>query len=224
MRRRLIVAALLTIAFAGAAQAQVAAGDVTINGGLSWSGGYGIGESSAQLRTNAPGTTPPPFTLFDVDSRIGAALGGEVRVGVAVAPRFTVEGGVVFARPRLSFNISGDPEAGTQELEGESLQHFLFDAAVLWQLPIARHPRWRSFAVAGGGYLRQLHQDRTLVESGQVYYFGGGARYWLRGRPESARSIGVRGDVRLNLRMQGIDFDNDLRVYPTLSLLMFLAL
>ena len=52
----------------------------------------------------------------------------------------------------------------------------------------------------------------------------GGVRYWLRGLPTSSRSLGLRGDVRLNLRRNGIDFDDRVRMYPTLSVLMFLVL
>jgi hypothetical protein len=129
----------------------------------------------------------------------------------------------LLSRRALAFSISGDPEATAQEMAGESLQHFVFDAGVLWELPI-RAARVRTFASGGAGYLRQLHQDRTLVKSGQVYYFGGGARYWLRGRPESSRSLGLRGDLRLNLRRNGIEFEDRTRLYPTLSLLMFLDL
>ena len=218
MTRTLVCAALLGLVNAAAAHAQI-----TINGGLTWSGGYDLGGSSAQLRSNATGTTPPPFTLFNVDSRIAPAPGAEARVGFALTRRLAVEGGVLFARRRLSFRISGDPETGNQEFDGESLQHFVFDGALLWELPVQR-ARVRTFALAGAGYLRQLHQDRTLVESGQTFFAGGGARYWLRGRPESNRSMGLRGDVRVNLRRNGIDFDNAARVYPTLSLVMFLAL
>ena len=218
MIRTLVCAALFT-----AVNATVAHAQITITGGLAWSGGYDLGGSSAQLRTNATGTAPPQFTLFNVDSRLAPAPGAEARVGFALTPRLSVEGGVVFARRRLSFRISGDPESGNQEFDGESLQHFVFDGALLWELPL-RRDRVRTFALAGAGYLRQLHQDRTLVESGQTFSLGGGARYWLRGRPESNRSLGLRADVRVNLRRHGIDFDNAARVYPTLSLVMFLAL
>lgn len=197
---------------------------VTINGGLGWSGGYDIGASSAQLRPNAPGAAAPPFTLFSVDSRIAPSPGGEVRVGVAITPRFTVEGGVLIANQRLAFAVSGDPESTAQQLDGETLHHYLFDAGVTWELPLLRRSRMRTFASGGGGYLRQLHQDRTLVETGQVYYAGGGARYWLRGGPTSSRSLGIRGDVRMNIRRRGIDFDNRARTYPTASLLMFVSL
>jgi hypothetical protein len=197
---------------------------VTINGGLGWSGGYDIGRSSAQLRPNAPGAAAPPFTLFSVDSRIAPSPGGEVRVGVALTPRFTVEGGALLANQRLAFAVSGDPESTAHQLDGETLHHYLFDAGVTWELPVLRRGRMRTFAAGGAGYLRQLHQDRTLVETGQVYYVGGGARYWLRGRPSSSRSFGLRGDLRLNMRRHGIDFENRSRIYPTLSLLMFLGL
>ena len=215
-----LVAAMIVIGLGSSA----ASAQVTINGGIGWSAGYDIGGSTAELRTNAAGTAPPPFTLFNVDSRIVPSPGGEVRVGVSVTPGLTVEGGVLFARRRLAFSIASDPEAGAVELEGESLQHYVFDAALLWQLPLVHGPKVRTFASGGAGYVRQLHQDRTLVEGGQVYHLGGGVRYWLRGRPESARSIGLRGEVRINMRRNGIDFDNRTRVYPTFSILTFLAL
>ena len=217
-RRRVALVALLCVGI-GEAEAQV-----TINGGLGWSGGYDIGVSSAQLRTNAPGAAAPPFTLFSVDSRVAPSPGGEVRVGVAMTPRFSVEGGVVLANRRLAFAVSGDPESAAQQFDGETLHHYVFDAGVAWELPVLRRRRMRTFASGGAGYLRQLHQDRTLVETGQVYYVGGGARYWLRGRPSSSRSLGIRGDLRLNVRRHGIDFENRARTYPTVSFLMFVGL
>ncbi len=221
-RRRIVRCLLAGLLVSGSYS--VADAQVTVNGGVGWSGGYDIGASSAELRTNATGTTAPPFTLFNVDSRISPAPGAEVRVGVAIVRRLTIEGGVLFSRRRLAFGITGDAESAAEEFEGESLQHYVFDAGLLWELPAARVDRLRLFAAGGAGYLRQLHQDRTLVASGQIYYVGGGARYWLRGRPDSDRSLGVRGDVRLNIRRNGIEFADRARLYPTLSLLMFLGL
>ena len=220
-RRRI---ALVMACLSGCVFAEVAHAQVTINGGLGWSGGYDIGRSSAQLRPNSPGATAPAVTLFNVDSRIAPSPGGEVRVGVAISPRFAVEGGVLLANRRLAFAVSGDPESAAQQFDGETLHQYLFDAGVTLELPVLRHHRVRTFASGGAGYLRQLHQDRTLVETGQVYYVGGGARYWLRGRPASSRSLGLRGDLRLNVRRRGIDFENRTRTYPTASLLMFVGL
>jgi hypothetical protein len=219
MRRAGLVLTALLIVGVDEADAQV-----TINGGLGWSGGYDVGQSSAQLRPNSPGAAAPPFTLFSVDSRIAPSPGGEVRVGVAVSPRFSVEGGVLLTNRQLAFAVSGDRESAAQQLDGETLHQYVFDGGVTWELPVLQGGRVRTFASGGAGYLRQLHQDRTLVESGQVYYAGGGARYWLQGRPTSSRSLGIRGDVRINVRRRGIDFENRLRTYPTVSLLMFVAL
>jgi hypothetical protein len=196
---------------------------VEISGGLGWSGGYDIGNARAALRTNAPGATPPPFTLFNVvDSRMAPAPGGEIRVGVAIGSRLTIEGGALLAKQHLAFGINGDREARAQQFDGEAVHHYVFDGGVLWELPVVLPARLRAFASGGAGYLRQLHQDRTLVESGQVYYAGGGAKFWLRGRPGS-KSLGVRGDVRINLRRHGIDFENKNRIYPTVSLFMFVG-
>jgi hypothetical protein len=219
MRITGVVACVWVCLVAGVAQAQV-----TISSGIGWSGGYDIGSSSAELRSNAPGSVTPPFTLFNVDSRISPSPGGEVRLGVAFSRDLAVEGGVLFARRRLAFKITGDAETPSPQLDGETLHHYVFDAGLLWQLPVLRRRSLRTFGGAGAGYLRQLHQDRTLVETGEIYYVLGGARYWLRGLPTSARSLGLRGDVRLNLRRNGIDFDDRMRLYPTVSVLMFLVL
>ena len=219
MRLRLLITSLILTVGVANADAQV-----TISGGPSWLGGHPIGTSTAELRTNAPGAEPPPFTLFTLDSRIAPSVAGEVRVGVEITSRLSVEGGAAFGRRRVPFSITGDVEAGSQELEGESLQHYVFDAGLAWQLGRPRGTRLRMFVLGGAGYLRQLHQDRTLVESGQVYYAGAGAKYWLWHRPDSSRSLGVRGDVRLNVRRHGIDFKDTVRLFPSVSLFLFLAL
>ncbi len=219
MRQLLLLVVLSWWAGAATAEAQV-----TISAGPARLGGHAIGTSTAELRANAPGATTPPFTLFTVDSRIAPSWAGAIRVGVEVTSRITIEGGAVFARRHVPFSISSDPEAGPQQFKGESLQHYEFDAAMAWALPRPSGNRLRTFVLGGVGYLRQLHQDRTLVESGQLYYAGGGARYWLWHRPDSSRSLGMRGDLRLNVRRDGFDFETRTRLYPSLSLLLFVAL
>ncbi len=215
MTCRAVVAALCLVLWAARADAQV-----FIDGGLNWSGGYAIGVADADLRTNAPGTVPPPFTLFTVDSRLSAAVGGEVRGGFAFGG-WSIEGSAAYARRHLAFSISGDSEAPANDFEGESIQHYEFGGGVAWQLPWLKTDRLRPFAAGGATYLRQLHQDRTLVETGTVIYGGVGTRYWLWGRPDSPLSIGLRGDLRINVSRHAIDFEDEPRLYPSLSLLLF---
>ena len=197
---------------------------VVFEGGVVWSGSYGIGDVDAQLRGNGTGTTPPPFTLFAASSEVASAASAIVRVGFTLSPSLVVEGGGVFGMPRVAVRISGDAEASQQQLEGEQLQQYLFDGALVWHLPKRLGPRVRPFVIGGGGYLRQLHYERTLVETGQVYYAGIGARYWFRGGSGRARSLGLRGDLRANMRRGGIDFEDKARIYPTVAVHLFFSL
>jgi hypothetical protein len=214
--RRLALLAVVLIASPAAAQ-------VTVSGGVTWSGGYAIGDATASLRSNALGTTTPAFTWFDVSSEMTAAAGVEARVGFNVHPRLTLEAGGAFSRPRVAFAVTHDSEAGAQSLAGESLQQYIIDGGVVWHWPIAALPKLVPFVAGGAGYLRQLHEERTLVETGQVYYVGGGTRYWLRGRPDRSGGLGVRGDLRMMRRVSGIDFEDRRRTYLNLSLQAFIA-
>jgi hypothetical protein len=179
----------------------------TIGAGLVWSGSYGIGDASAQLRSNAPGATPPATPLF-----------------TAVTRRTAVEFGFALTRPHVAVEIAGDAEAPSQHLLGEELQQYLIEGGVTWQLPMRTGARLAPFLSGGGAFLRQLHEDRTLAETGEIYYAGGGARYWLLGRDGSGRALGLRGDARVNFRRKGIDFEDKMRSYPTLSVSVFLGL
>ena len=197
---------------------------VTINAGVTWLGGYDVGTATAQLRGNGTGATTPPFTLFTADSHFSTATAPELRVGVSLTPRLTIEGGASLSHPRIGVSITGDPEAPSQELPGEELQQYIFDGGLSWQLPVHMGRRLAPFVIAGAGYLRQLHEDRTFAETGRIYYAGGGARYWLRGGHDNSRPIGLRSEFRITMRNNGIDFEDKMRTYPTFSLFAFIGL
>ena len=213
---------------AGTAHAQEApdlrAHRLVLDGGVMWSGSYAIGDRSAQLRGNAAGSSPPPFTLFSATSEVGPTASAIVRVGFTLTPRLVIEGGGAFGMPRVRVAIAQDAEAGQQQLEGEQLQQYLVDAALVWHLPMRWGTRLRPFIIGGGGYLRQLHEERTLVETGQIYYGGVGVRYWFHGGAGATRGFGMRGDVRANVRRDGIDFEDKTRVFPTVAVHLFFSL
>ncbi len=197
---------------------------LVLEGGVVWSGSYDVGDINARLRSNAVGSTPPPFTWFSASSQVGSVPSVAARVGFTLTPTLAIEVGGMFGRPRVAVTITGDAETTRHDLEGEQLGQYLLDGAVVWHLPVRLGPRVRPFVVGGAGYLRQLHEERTLVETGQVYYAGVGARYWIRGGSGTARSLGLRGDLRANLRRGGIDFEDKARVYPTLAVHLFRSL
>ena len=210
-----------TAAAQSAAPPTLRAHRAAVIGGVTWSGSYPIGSNTAILRTSAVGANPPPFTLFRSASTVESIAGFEGRVGFMLTTNLAVELGGAFARPRVSTAISADPEVASQVLEGEELQQFVFDSGAVWQLPFGFGRRARPFVSGGAGYLRQLHQGRTLVETGQIYYAGGGLRYWMRGGDGIKRSLGLRADARATWRKDGIDFDNRTRTFPTVSVFAF---
>jgi hypothetical protein len=196
---------------------------VTIDAGAIVLGGYDIGTSSAKLRGNAMGPAPAPFTLLTAHSAVTRTTAPELRVGVSLTRRIAIEFGATVGYPHVGVGISADAESVVQELPGEALEQYLFDGGLNWQLPVSLGRRLAPFASAGAGYLRQLHEDRTFVETGRIYYAGAGARYWLRGGHGQAWPAGLRGEFRLNMRRGGIDFEDKMRAYPTISLLFFIG-
>lgn len=226
--RHCVLAAVLWWAWPAIAVAQQAPalrpGHFTLGAAVVRAGTYDIGDATAQLTGNAPGVSPPPFTLFQARSRLTAATLPEFTLGFAFTRRLALEAGASLSSPRVAVAISGDQEAPAQELPGEQLEQYQFEAALTWQVPMRIHRRIAPFAIVGGGYLRQLHEGRTVVETGEVYFAGAGARYWLRGASGRSLAFGIRGDARLNVRRRGIDFENLTRSYPSLSLGVFLGL
>lgn len=210
------------LAFAQEAPA-LRAHQVTLGASLVWARGYDIGDATAQLRGNTTGPTAPAFGWFTAESRVGQAIAPALHVGFAFTPTMAIEGGIAFARPRVAVAISGDAEAASQELPGEQVDQYEIGAGLTWQLPIGLGRKSAPFVTLGGAYLRQLHEDRALAETGQVYYAGGGARYWLAGGHGATTAVGVRADGRINLRKDGIDFENKMRTYPSLTLSLFVG-
>jgi hypothetical protein len=198
-------------------------GHVFVAGGLVWTGGYDVGTQAATLRGNATGTTsPPPYTLFTAAGAMGAAAGGDLRAGVAITRALAVEVSGQFTAPRLGVAIADDPEAGAQALDGEPLTQYVVDVSATWQLSRLRlGRRARPFVAGGTGYLRQLHEERALVETGRTYHAGGGLRYWLRGGDGRRHDLGVRADLRYVWRTGGLAFEDGTRGYPAASVLGF---
>jgi hypothetical protein len=196
----------------------------TIGAGLVWSGAYDIGDATAHLRGNGPGASAPAVTLFTTDARVTSAVSPELRVGFAMTRHVVLEFGVSMTQPNIGVAIGGDTEAPSQQLPGEQIEQYLFEGGATWQLPVRIGTKLAPFIAGGATFLRQLHEDRTLAETGQIYHAGGGARYFLRGGHGTGRAVGLRGEARVNFRHNGIDFENTMRTYSTFSFAVFVGL
>lgn len=220
------VTLVCVLASAGNAFAQSAPAfeskQLVVSAGLLAARGYPIGDRTADLRRNAANSTP--FTLFRAESDIRGAAGFDARLAYGLSRAFSVEVAGTFSRPRLRVQITGDTESAPATDAAEEIGQFTVEVSGLWHLPgRTLGSRARPYLIGGGGYLRQLHEDRYLVETGSVAYGGGGVHYWFRGGLGGQRAMGVRGEASIVMRSRGIDFEETRRTYPRLSALGFIA-
>jgi hypothetical protein len=226
--RALACAALLSLVCPSVAGAQFYvgrdaphAGSFELSGGAVWSRGFEQGSVSAEETRNST-TDTGPFVLFTAKPRMESATGGQARFGVYLAPALSVEGGVQYARPRITTRLDDDAESAEAVTAAETLTRLIADASVLFHLTGISFGDGRGvpFVRAGAGYLRELHEKNEVIETGSEYHVGGGLKVWFgRGR----RRTGVRVDGGLLFRTGGADTPDTKRTVPTAGIsLMYL--
>jgi hypothetical protein len=170
-----------------------------------WIGPSSLGSSPATMTPNQLNPTTP-FTYFSTDARMQSAPGFEGRIGYALNRTLSVEGGFAYRRPNLAITASADSEQAPTTVATERVSEYLFDAAVLVHLrggAFGRQHRAVPFAEAGAAYLRQAHAGSLLIDTGQVYYGGGGLKYFFSRRAGAISSLGLRVDARVCYRRNG---------------------
>ena len=227
--RLLGVAALTALGFAAVASTVMAQPAptfrehaVTVSGGALFSGGYQVGDVTATLRRNAPGTTSSVPQLR-AESAFEGVFGLEGRVSFALTESLALEAAGAFSRPDLGVVVSQDTEVTGSVFVSERVDQYALDGSVMYQLPYSIGRRSRLYVIGGGGYLRQLHEERVLVETGYTLHAGGGLQYWWRGGG-ARRAMGLRGEARLVYRGGGIEYDDRARQFPAVSILAFIGL
>jgi hypothetical protein len=220
----LAIAALLQVTAAPVdAQARSTTGrdrfDVSVGG--VWIGGAGLGSTNAEIRANS--VTPTPFRLFTAETRMGSAAGWDARIGYWLTRTVAVEGGVAGVRPELRTRIAGDAEGAAAFTATERLHQYLVDARVIWLLPRFTVGGSVPFVFGGAGYLRQLHEGRTLVETGQVFVAGGGIRRRLLADVGWLGAIGARLDGGVYILADGVQLEDRPRTHGAFSGSVFLT-
>jgi hypothetical protein len=191
---------------AAVAQTPMASGRLEMAIGGVWMGHQPLADVTANETTG----TGAPLKIFTASSDLGAARGLEGRVALRVWRSLSAEVDASYARPVLRIAISGDIENAPAATAAETLQQLTVAAGVAWALPGRfATARFAPFALAGGGYLRQMHEGGTLLETGRFYQFGGGVKYLLFTRQSGwLKAIGTRVDVRAIVRTEGVAFDD----------------
>ena len=180
--------------------------------GVLWIGQQALGSSKAN-ETVAAGTTTP---LFSTSSDLAGATGIDGRIGVRLTRSLVAEAEASYLKPQLRIAISGDTEGAPALTATETIQQFTIGGGLSWYLPNQGwSARFAPFVMAGGGYLRQLHEQNTLVETGSFVQVGAGAAYLLSTqRHFHTKSTGVRVDLRAIRLSKGVAFDDGGRVAP----------
>lgn len=215
MRRALgagLLTAALVIASAAAAAAQTDRDpfrprSFEISAGGMLMGGNALGSATATLtRNQSPASA---FPLFETDTELAGAAGFEGRVGFHVTRGLAAEGAFLFSRPTLETRITSDAESAPATTATSALEQYLAEGSVVYHLH-----RWTlaggvPFVLGGAGYLRQLHEDRAVVETGQAYHAGGGLKFVFGRRARGwIRAFGVRVDGRVYVLRGGADLSD----------------
>jgi hypothetical protein len=175
---------LLSLA-ASPARAQPPSPRVELTGSIFFAGGIDFGTQKATLTGNDPGN--PGFTLFSTATTLGAGVGPEARLGIALTRALSVEGAFSWTPQTLETRITGDAENAP-------------DTAAT--LPLS------TMSIGGDAVVRLTSTDdeRVQVASGGYFEAGGGARYVISQRAKGfPRLLAIRGDGRLVVRSNAFD-------------------
>ncbi len=96
----------------------------------------------------------------------------------------------------------------------ETLTRYVFTGSVVWHLRSGRGKRVIPFVVGGAGYIRDLHEENELVETGAEYHAGGGVKIWFG---SGQRRCGLRGEAGVSINDGGFDFTDGTRTVPIVS-------
>lgn len=190
-----------------------------VSGGVGWFGAATFAEVAATEATPVGGRR----TVFSTRSALEASAGVTARVGLRLTSRVSVESALALNSTHLATRVTADVEQVPSVTATESVTEYLIEGGL-----IARSSRWKfgraePFAVAGAGYLRQLNQGQTLVQTGRSYYVGGGTDYLLKqGGTGRIRSGGLRADLRATILEDGVTLDGARHVVPFLGAALFL--
>jgi hypothetical protein len=120
----------------------------------------------------------------------------------------SIEGAFSFLRQTLEARVTGDAEGAPDVTLTQPVSTYSFGGDAIVRLtPMAfASGRGVPFILAGGGYFRQLDDQRMLTTSSGFVEAGGGVRYVVWQRPHGfLRAIAIRSDARVIVRSDGFE-------------------
>lgn len=176
--------------------------------GAGWWGDSRLGRTTASI----PGNGAPrgdDFILFTTDARIASAAAFEATLGYRLTPLISAEAGVGLGQPEVRTTVIGDVEVPETVTATDRLIQLSVEGALVVRLPRLTIARVTPFVRGGAGYVRQLHEGRRVVDTGQVFFVGAGMMYPLLARSRGAiRGVALRGDVRAVWYREAFELDD----------------
>jgi opacity protein-like surface antigen len=177
-----------------------------VSAGVGWWSSVTLGEATAEI-TDSQTPTGGDFPLFRTSTEIGSAPVFTAGLGYRISRRWGVEAGLEVGKPEVRTTVRDDVEASGTTTAVEKLTQVIVDGAVVYRLTAAAKGRLVPFVRGGVGYLRQLHEGRNEVETGQAYSAGGGVLWAFLERPRGLKAFGLRGDVRAEWLRGGFELE-----------------
>jgi hypothetical protein len=221
--RAFVIGALVLLCAAGARAQTATSGEIgrfEAGVGPVWTGRASFGTRDATETTSTGAAVP----VFSTTTSLEAVTGIEARFGIRVTRRLDVEALGSYAGPHLVASVRNDAEAGAGPFTSEEwIQQFAIGGALVWRVATSRaHPRLVPFVTGGAEYVRQRHEQQTLVLVGRLYQAGGGVKYVLGSRERARlKTFGVRLDGRAIVRTAGVNTDGRAHVSPAIAASMF---
>ena len=193
-------------------------GRIEVSIGIRWIGAVKFGDVPARETTPGGGT----LALFKSSTRLDRSVGGTTTLGVRLSRVLRAELALAYNPTGISSRVMSDAEGVADVTVSEPVTQLLLEGGVLVQPRRWQHGRMRPFLTAGIGYLRQLNDGRTLVQTGQSGYVGGGL-YYVRAtaRPGRLKATGVRADVRALILRDGVVPEHSGRAAPAVTATVF---
>jgi hypothetical protein len=213
-----VIALTVGMGAATSANAQQAVSRIEVSGGIRYIGPIAFGGVPANETAVGGGTR----ALFDTETQLDGSVGGTAIVGVRLSRILRAEGAFAFNRTALSTRVTADTEGVADITITAPVTQLLVEGGVLVQPPQWQQGALSPFITAGLGYLRQLNDGRTLVETGRATFVGGGL-YYVRAstRARRVKATGLRADVRGQIMRDGVAPDSDSRVALAVSAAVF---
>ena len=128
-----------------------------------------------------------------------------------LSPRVAIEGTAAFSRPVLAIHLSGDFEGAADTIASETLTEYVIGGSLLYHFGSGRVV---PFVLGGAAYLRQLHDDAAVLQTGTELHAGGGIKCWFG---SGRRRSGLRVDAQVSARDRSAGFADKRIALPVVT-------